>query len=86
MDKLFLEATTGTLHSTLGLKRLPIVELLGAALSLPNEARVELRLRKLTTHKNPLLAGYAQNLLDDLIREKISSTPPSKRVKNDVNR
>ena len=96
MDKLFFEATTRTTHSTLVLKedrkrqkakrRLPIVEALGGALSLPNEARVESRLRELTTHENPLLAGYAQNLLDDLIREKNSSTPPSKRVRNDVNR
>ena len=96
IDKLFFEATTGTGDSTLILKKdrrkqkakrlLPIVEALGGALSLPNEARVVSRLRELTTHKNPLLVGYAQNLLDDLIREKNSATSPSKRVGNDANR
>ena len=96
MDKLFFEATTGTGHSTLSLKedrrkqkakrRLPIVEALGGALSLPNEAHVESRLRELTAHENPLLAGYAQSLLDDLIREKNRPTAPSKRLRNDANR
>ena len=68
-EEFFFEPTYNSIDCTRNLKLkhqknwLPYTETLGAALSIPNQARKEERLRELTHDKDPILAQNAQGAL-----------------------